>query len=115
MFKPYAIVRGKTKGCWSVCLLHVETGKRYWLDVCLKEEYHDFEIDWNQYIFYMTDHDDVERKAFQEDCDNADEAFSEAVNILQAEGEVFQDAEGDWYTNDEWKAEGVKLIEQSNK
>ena len=105
MFKPFAIMRCKTTNCWSVCLHHIESDKKYWLDVYLNPEYQDLEVEWNQYIFYNTDHDDMERKEFQEDCDNFDEASSEVVCILEREGEVFHGEDGDWYLKNEWKGE----------
>jgi hypothetical protein len=37
---------------------------------------------------YMFDDDDMERKAFQENCDNFDEASSEVYCTLISEGEV---------------------------
>lgn len=105
MLKPFAVARGKTKGCWSVCLLHEESGKKFWLDVSLDSRWADFEIDWNQYIFYLTDKDDVERKEFQENSDNFEEAADLCVQILEREGEVFSGEDGDWYIKDEWKGE----------
>lgn len=108
MFKVHTISRNKTRGCWSVLLHHEESGKGYWLDACLNEEYHDVEVEWNQYIFYLADPDDLERKMFQEDCNNFDEASSEVVCILESENEIFHGEDGDWYIKDEeWKGEAV--------
>lgn len=103
MFTPLTLVRNKTRGSWSVCLYHKESKKRYWIDIGLDERWHEFEIDWNQYIFYNSDHDDMERKAFQEDCDNADEAFSDAVQVLVDQDEVFLGEDGDYYIKGDWK------------
>lgn len=103
MFLPISIERGTSRGSWSVCLHHEESGRVYWLDAYLNEDYHDIEIDWNQYIFYNTDANDMERKTFQEDNDNFDEASSDVVCVLEREGEVFQGEDGDWYIKGDWK------------
>jgi hypothetical protein len=110
MFKPLSIVRNKTRGSWSVCLWHEESEKRYWVDVSLDEKYHDLDIDWNQYIFDLNYYDQIERKAFQEDCDNFDEISSEAVVMLEAAGEIFHGEDGDWYLKGEWKGEDAWMI-----
>lgn len=88
MLKATKIQRDKEYGSWSVQLLHKESGRYYWLDVSYDEKYHEISIDWNQYIFYLTDEDDLERKAFQENCDNFDEADSLVYSILLSEGEI---------------------------
>ena len=82
------IIRDKDYGCWSVQLHDEESGKYYWMDVSYDEKYHEINVDWNQYIFYLTDEDDCERKAFQENCDNFDAADSEVYWILLREGEI---------------------------
>ena len=105
MFKPVEIQRCKTKGCWSVCLLHQESGKKFWLDVSLDTRWADFNIDWNQYIFYLTDKDDVERKEFQENSDNFEEAADLCVQVLEDQGEVFHGEDGDWYIKGDWRGE----------
>lgn len=106
MFIPQTIERCKTKGCWSVALLHTESGRTYWLDASLDEKYADINIEWNQYIFYLTDIEDLARKEFQEDCDNFDDACSAVLEVLESEREVFHGEDGDWYIP-EWK--GVQL------
>jgi hypothetical protein len=105
MFTPLTVIRNKSRGSWSVCLYHKDSKRRYWLDISLDEKYHDLEVEWNQYIFYLTDPDDVERKEFQEDDDNFDEASSEAVCILENLEEVFIGEDGDWYLKGEWEGE----------
>ena len=104
MFTPLTVIRNKTKGCWSICLFHKETKRRYWLDVSLDEKYQELNIDWNQYIFYLTDSDDVARKEFQEDCDNFEAACEICYQVLDEQGEVFSGEDGDWYLkNNEWE------------
>lgn len=100
MFTPLTIIKNKTKGCWSVCLYHKDSKRRYWLDVSLDEKYQELSIDWNQYIFYLTDSDDVERKEFQEDCNNFEAACEAVYAVLESEGEIFSGEDGDWYLKD---------------
>lgn len=94
MFKALSIQRGREKNQWSVSLHHEESGKVFWVDLSLVNK--DIECDWNQYIFYNTDPDDMERKTIQEDIDNFDDAMSEAVFALQKESEVIQDEDANW-------------------
>ncbi len=82
------IIRDKEYGCWSVQLHDEESGKCYWMDVSYDEKYHEIDVDWNQYIFYSTDEDDCERKAFQENCDNFEEADSLVYWALLNFGEL---------------------------
>lgn len=86
--KTTKIMRDPEYGYWSVQVLHEESGKYYWLDVSYDELYHELDIDWNQYIFYIYNDDDMERKSFQENCDNFDAADSEVYNALLSEGEI---------------------------
>ena len=103
MFTPHAIERGKTPGCWGVALHHEESGKIYWMDVSLNTRDHEFEIDWNQYIFYNTDPDDMERKDFQEDAENFEEAVEACYQVLQEQKEVTVGDEGELYLKKAWK------------
>lgn len=96
MFETTNVVKNKGPNSWSVRLIHKESGKYYWLDAYYDERYKDVNIDWNQYIFHLDYTDDCERKAFQENCDNFDEASSEVLAALQAEGYVKQEDNGDW-------------------
>lgn len=88
MLKATKIIRDKEKGSWAVQVFHKESGRYYWLDVTYDEEYKELNIDWNQYIFYNTDKDDMARKAFQENCDNFDEADSLVYWALISECEI---------------------------
>lgn len=101
MFTPLTVIRNKTKGCWSICLFHKETKRRYWMDVSLDEKYQELNVEWNQYIFYLTDSDDVARKEFQEDCDNFEAACETCYQVLEEQGEVFTGEDGDYYLKNE--------------
>lgn len=88
MLKATKIIRDKEYGSWSVQVFHEESGRYYWLDISYDEKYHEINVDWNQYIFYLTDEDDLARKAFQENCDNFEEADSLVYWALVSEGEL---------------------------
>jgi hypothetical protein len=59
----------------SVCLEH--KGMNVWIDVW--EEDNDIRVEWNKYIFFLDNPIDLEIKAFQENIDNASEAFGLAT------------------------------------
>ena len=60
----------------SVCIEH--KGMNVWIDVW--EESDDIRVEWNKYIFYLDNPIDLEIKAFQENIDNAREAFELAID-----------------------------------
>jgi hypothetical protein len=112
MLKATKIIRDREKGSWAVQLFHKESGRYYWLDVTYDEEYKEIHVDWNQYIFYNTDEDDMERKAFQENCDNFDEADSLVYWALISEGEIKEtntDRGGVEIAVDGWKAKSWEI------
>ena len=112
MLKATKIIRDKEKGSWAVQVFHKESGRYYWLDVSYDDEYKEIHVDWNQYIFYNTDEDDMERKAFQENCDNFDAADSEVYWILLREGEIKEtnvDRGGLEIAVEEWKAKSWEV------
>lgn len=112
MFEPITVIRNKSFGSWSVCLQHLESKRRYWLDASYQAKYRDVDVEWNQYIFYLTDPDDVERKEFQDDCDNFEEASSVVVTALQNVGELCQSYYGEWFAGTgeaQWKAETIPV------
>ena len=59
----------------SVCIEH--KGMNIWVDVW--EEDDDIRVEWNKYIFFLDNPIDLEIKAFQENIDNASEAFGLAT------------------------------------
>lgn len=102
--KATKIERGKTFGYWAVQVFDEATKKYYWLDASYDSEYKELSIDWNQYIFYLTDHDDVERKEFQENCDNFEAALDEVYSVLLSEGELVDNDEGYLVNVEDWQA-----------
>ena len=112
MMKATKIIRDKEKGSWAVQVFHKESGRYYWLDVTFVEDGdgNDLRIDWNQYIFYNTDEDDMARKAFQEDCNNFEEAISEVRDTLFWECEVVEDDYGAYSIGvEDWKAKSWEI------
>ena len=111
--KATKIIRDREYGSWAVQVYDEESGRYYWLDVCFIEDEavgNDLRIDWNQYIFYLTDEDDMERKAFQEDCNNFESALEAVRDALFWEGEVVEDDYGAYHIGvDEWKAKSWLL------
>jgi hypothetical protein len=103
------IIRDTEYGCWSVQVLDETSGKYYWLDVSYDDKYKEVDIEWNQYIFYLFDEDDLERKAFQEDCDNYDEASSEVYCTLIAKGELLETNDGCEIAVTKWKSKTWKI------
>lgn len=60
----------------GVCIEH--KGINIWVDVW-EDKHGNIECDWNQYIFMLNNSIDLEIKAFQENIDNATEAFGLAT------------------------------------
>ena len=86
--KATKVIRDKDHGYWSVQVQDENSGRYYWMDVSYDEKYHEITTDWNQYIFYLSDEDDMERKVFQENCDNFEEADSLVYSTLLELGEI---------------------------
>lgn len=84
---------------WYVALKRDEDQKIYWAEVWVDEKYQDVEANWNQYIFHVSDEDDMHRKTVQENTDEFDMAMSEAICHLVMEGELLQDNDGYWKCN----------------
>ena len=93
----YTVVRAyrsKEYASWSVCLLRKEDKLRYWIDVWVSGE--DVDVDWNQYIFWHTDTNDMHRKSVQDSDEEFDEASCDAICFLEDSSELFQDQHGCW-------------------
>jgi hypothetical protein len=109
MLKATKIIRDREKGSWAVQVFHKESCRYYWLDVTYDEDYKELNIDWNQYIFYLTDEDDLARKAFQENCDNFDEAISEVYAVLLSEVQIRENDDGYEIVVEDWKAKSWEI------
>ena len=102
------IVRSRNHGYWEV---QVFDRKYYWLDVAYDPKYKELNIDWNQYIFYNTDEDDMARKAFQEESENFEAAIEEVYSCLLSEGELKDTEDGYVIAVEPW-AEKIWNIRQ---
>lgn len=60
-------------------LIDTKKGFNVWVDVWHEDD--DLVADWNKYIFYLDDEDDVNQKKFQEDSNNFMEATEEAIDF----------------------------------
>lgn len=92
-------------GTWAVMLERSQDNRTYWVDVWVVEKFKDVEADWNQFIFYLHDEEDCQRKLVQDSCDEFDEAVSEAICYLNSINELVQDEDGNWFcgiTKEEW-------------
>jgi len=65
-----------------------------WIDVDVVGG--DVRCDWNKYIFFTNDAQDMKEKAIQEDVWNFELFTNEAVEYLQREGVLKQDEKGNW-------------------
>ena len=72
-----------------------------WVDVSVEDK--DLSIDWNKYIFHLTDEEDVKIKQYQEaytdevGCYNADACFSLATSYLEEQKLIYQSNKGNWF------------------
>ena len=60
-------------------LIDTKKGFNVWVDVWHEDD--ELFSDWNKYIFYLDDEDDVKQKEFQEDSNNFMEATEEAIDF----------------------------------
>ena len=68
-----------------------------WLDVWVDKAYKDVSIEWNQYIFFLDNENDVEKRKWQDDLGVFDYASSLAVSILEDKGLIYQNDKGKWF------------------
>lgn len=85
--------------------------KNLWLDVVVSDR--DVEADWNKYIFFENDADDMSIKAFQENLDNFENYSDTAINHLQEVGLIDQDDKANWFVV-EFEVEDELYIEDDN-
>ncbi|MBS3739698.1 MAG: hypothetical protein KGY51_12010 [Psychroflexus sp.] len=82
----------------SVLVECKKLGVKLWIDVDVVDR--DIRADWNKYIFFTTDENDIKDKAVQEDAWNFELFTNEAVRFLLEEGVLVQDDEGYWSEQD---------------
>ena len=92
-------------GQWTVKLRRTEDDSIYFVDVFIDERYKDVNADWNQYIFFTDNEEEIHREKVQEDNDEFDLATSEAICFLESIGELYQDSDAFWHCkieNSKW-------------
>lgn len=71
---------------------------KVWMDVYVKDG--DVVVDWNQYIFHLSDGDHVARRDYQDDPLNFIECEAIAIQALEEKGFIKQNEAGVWSTCD---------------
>lgn len=78
---PLEIIAVKIDDSNSV-FLQTNKGINVWVDVWLEDG--EITADWNKYIFYLDNEEDVKIKKFQEDISNFEEATSIAISFIES-------------------------------
>ena len=63
-------------------LVKAKNGIKVWVDVW--EQDGELIAEWNKYIFYLDNPQDVQIREFQDNCDNFDEATSIAITYYES-------------------------------
>ena len=79
----------------SVRVKDKKSGMQFWLDFWLNNG--ELDWDWNQYIFTLTDDDDLIRKALQENSAFAESAWSVAEDYALNSGDLIYNSNTDKY------------------
>ena len=56
---------------------------KVWIDLWRDNAENDFDIDWNMYIFDLTNDNDLTIRAYQENCDNFDKCTSFVLEYVE--------------------------------
>lgn len=81
------------EGQFAVRLKHI-SGRQFWFDLWFTEDHdygypiRDITGDWNQYIFHLTDSEDMTRKKMQENSNNYMNVMECAIDYLMAKGVI---------------------------
>lgn len=81
---------------FSVLLFHLSSRRYYWFDLWFDHS-GDINGDWNQYIFSLTNEDDLKRKHVQENTNNYMEAMDASIDFLTKHHIIEQDSDGNWH------------------
>jgi hypothetical protein len=65
-----------------------------WMDISI--EHGDVDCDWNQYIFFQDNIEDMKIKKFQENSDNFEKVSDVAVDALEKYNKIQQLDDGSW-------------------
>jgi len=79
----------------SVQVKDTSSGMKFWIDFWITNG--DLDWDWNQYMFTLTDDDDLIRKALQENGAFTESAWSTAEEYALGTGDLVYDDETDSY------------------
>jgi len=71
-----------------------ELNVELWIDVSIEDN--DVIADWNKYIFYLNNSEDVRIKAIQENSWNFELFTSVAIDYLEKNNVILQDDNGKW-------------------
>jgi hypothetical protein len=82
---------------FSVLVEDISNQIKAWLDIAIDKVYKDVDVEWNQYIFYLDNGNDVAKREWQDDVDNFDQASSIAIYELESKGLIYQDVKGRWF------------------
>ena len=76
----------------------IQAGKiKAWVDVWIEKE--DVICDWNKYIFFLDEEEDVALKEWQENLENFADATNLATETLVAAQLIYQDNNAKWHIN----------------
>ena len=76
---------------------------KVWMDYSIDKDGH-LEIDWNKYIFYKHNYEDMRIKSFQDDANNFMEVCSLVEQTLLNEGILLYNDEDNFSYSDEWES-----------
>lgn len=85
IFKPFKLIKMKVKKVTEDAVLIEDKGMNIWVDVWVQDG--ELTADWNQYIFFLKNPDDVKKRDYQNNDDNFIECTSLAI---QAYCETFK-------------------------
>ncbi len=79
----------------------IQKGKiKAWVDVVVYDG--ELYMDWNKYIFTMTDPEDTTLKNWQDNLANFEDATDLAVTTLENLGIIYQDSNGKWHQTEKY-------------
>jgi len=94
-FNPKAVkFDGNIESAYSVLIVDQYSDLQLWVDVDVVDN--NVRADWNQYIFILTDEDDLLKREVQADCNVFDLATSEAIYFLESINKVKQNEDATW-------------------
>jgi hypothetical protein len=68
-----------------------------WADYSIEDE--DISMEWNMYIFFDDNKDDMRIKKFQDNCNAYEIVSSAGISYLEEKNLITQDEDGAWFMN----------------